>query len=102
MVAVFIPGLKLTPSAYVPLHQSHAVFPGLIHEVSSIAHGGFRFVTMFDSISRPGSLPIMITRHGDRIGAAVRTTSPLSCSEGESRDTSTCASRVLRCRYMPA
>ena len=52
-----------------PDHQSQAVLPGLIQEASAIADGGFRFTTMFDSTSRPGSSAIISTRHGDVAGA---------------------------------
>src|SRR3954469_20127440 len=102
MVAVFIPGLKLTPSATLPDHQSHAVFPGLIHDVSLIADGGFRSMTMFDSISRPACAPIMITRHGERAGVAVETAMPGSSMDGASLEKSERASRPLCWRYMPA
>src|SRR3954447_5316676 len=102
MVAVFIPGLKLTPSAAVPDHQSQAVFPGLIQDVSAIADGAFRLMTMFDSISRPARSPIMITRHGERAGVAVETAMPGSSTDGASLENSERASRPLCWRYMPA
>src|SRR5450432_1763178 len=62
-----------TPFAMLPFHQFQAVFPGLIHDASPIALGGFRFTTMFDSTNRPGSAPIISTRQGDFIGACVMT-----------------------------
>src|SRR6266481_7921494 len=103
MVAVFIPGWKLTPSACVPDHQSQVVLPGLIHDVSTIALGGFRLMTMFDSTSRPGCVPIMMTRHGDRIGVVVWTASPGSSMEGESlANNERAALGVERIKYMPA
>src|ERR1039457_1829271 len=64
MVAVFMPGLKLTLGAASPDHQSHADFPARIHEVSAIFEGGFKLSTMLDSMRRPGSSPIMRTRQG--------------------------------------
>ncbi len=73
MVAVFMPGLKLTLGAASPDHQSHADLPALIHDVSAIFDGGFRFRIMFDSISRPGSSPIISTRHGVVTGASACT-----------------------------
>src|ERR1700733_14543368 len=82
MVAVFIPGVKFTPSACVPDHQFHAVFPGLIQDVSAMAEGGFRLPTMFDSISLPGSDPISSTRQGQVMGAEVRTASIGSSARG--------------------
>src|SRR5512134_3396465 len=57
-----------TPLTSPPDHQSHAVLPGLIHEGSAIAEGGFRFTTMFDSTRRPGSSAIISTRHGEVTG----------------------------------
>ena len=64
MVAVFMPVLKLTLGAASPDHQSHADLPARIHEVSAIFEGGLRLRTMFDSMRRPGSSPIMSTRQG--------------------------------------
>src|ERR1035438_6148579 len=81
MVAVFMPGAKSTPSAWVPDHQFHAALPGLIQEVSAMADGGFRLLTMFDSIKRPGSEPIMSTRQGQVIGADVCTARLLSSTQ---------------------
>src|ERR1041384_3525277 len=102
MVAVFIPGLNPTPSAYVPDHQSHAVFPGRIHDVSAMADGGFKLITMFDSINRPACAPIRITRQGECAGGAVATAIPGSSTAGASFEKSDRASRPLCCRYMPA
>src|SRR5579863_4244120 len=75
MVAVFMPGTKSTPSACVPDHPFDAAFPGLIQDVSAMAEGGFKLETMFDSISRPGSEAISITRQGQVMGAEVCTAS---------------------------
>src|ERR1051326_1021352 len=102
MVSVFLPGLKLTPVAYGPLHQSHDAFPGLIHEVSAIALGGFRFKMVFDSISRPGSAPMRMTRHGVTAGALVITLTAGSSRRGESRALNASALRSSCFRYMPA
>ena len=52
VLAVVSPGL--TPCSWLPFHQSQAVLPGLIQEVSAMALGGFKLTTMFDSTSRPG------------------------------------------------
>src|SRR5580692_643385 len=76
MVAVFMPVLKCTLGAASPDHQSHDDFPALIHDVSAIFEGGFRFSTIFDSISLPGSSAIMNTRHGLENGVAVSTATP--------------------------
>src|SRR4051794_13511643 len=102
MVAVFMPGRKLTPSATVPDHQSHAVLPGLIQEVSAIADGGFKLMTIFDSIRRPAWSPIMITRQGEWAGVAVATAIPGSSTAGASLAKSERASRPLCWRYIPA
>jgi hypothetical protein len=59
-----MPGVKVTPSACSPDHQSQAALPALIHDVSAIADGGLRLTTKFDSMRVPGSRPIMMTRHG--------------------------------------
>src|SRR5664280_1235974 len=73
MVSVFMPGLNETPLARLPDHQSQEVLPGLIHEVSAIADGGFRLTTMLDSTSRPGSSAIIKTRQGELAGACLTT-----------------------------
>src|ERR1035438_8251992 len=76
MVAVFMPVLKLTLGAAWPDHQSHADLPASIHDVSAIFEGGFRLRIMLDSISFPGSSPIMNTRHGLLKGVEVSTAMP--------------------------
>src|SRR5438477_11905343 len=73
MVAVFMPVLKLTLGAASPDHQSHADLPALIHDVSAIFEGGLRLRMIFDSTRRPGSSPIIRTRHGVVIGASAWT-----------------------------
>src|SRR5580704_544457 len=73
MVAVFMPVLKLTLGAASPDHQSHADFPALIHDVSAIFDCGLRLRMMFDSTSRPGSSPIISTRHGVVTGVSACT-----------------------------
>ena len=73
MVAVFMPGLKLTLGAASPDHQSHADFPARIHDVSAICDGGFRLRIMFDSMRRPGCSPIISTRQGVVTGASAST-----------------------------
>src|SRR5215475_13011180 len=97
-----MPGRKLTPSAELPDHQSHAVLPGLIHDVSAMADGGFRLITIFDSTSRPGCALIRMTRHGDRTGVAALTAIAGSPLEGASRENRDRASRPECVRYMPA
>src|ERR1035437_3933183 len=103
MVAVFIPGLKLTPGAASPDHQSHADLPARIQEVSAIFEGGFRFSIIFDSIRRPGSSPIISTRHGLLKGAVASTATPGSSTLGDNsaRRLRERNSLSLR-RYMPA
>src|SRR5580692_5164122 len=101
MVAVFIPGLKSTLGAASPDHQSQADFPALIHDVSAIFDGGFRFSTMFDSIRRPGASPIINTRQGVVTGAWSSTAMPGWSSRGESSAHRPNAGLSLR-RYMPA
>src|SRR5579863_1042559 len=101
MVAVFIPVLKSAPGAASPLHQSQADLPGLIHEGSAMRDGGFRLSTMFDSISRPGSSPIIRTLHGLLTGAAASTATPCSSMRG---DNSACTPNLslLFFTYIPA
>src|SRR6516164_9661907 len=101
MVSVFFPGRKLTPSSYGPLHQSHDALPGLIHEVSAIIEGGLRLSTMFDSMSRPGSLAISTIRHGATIGALAATLTAASSIRGDRRASSASAVRSECFRYMP-
>src|SRR4051794_12099765 len=101
MVAVFIPGLKLTLGAASPDHQSHADLPALIHDVSAIFDGGFRLSMMFDSTSRPGSSPTISTRHGVVRGALVSTATALLSTSGESSAFSPFCASPLR-RYIPA
>src|SRR5512138_2639056 len=101
MVAVFIPGLKETFRATLPDHQSHAVLPGRIQEVSAIALGGFKLTTMLDSTRRPAWSPIIRTRQGERTGVCAETASPGSSARGASFASSVRASRP-RLRYMPA
>ena len=100
MVAVFIPVLKLTLGAASPDHQSHADLPALIHEVSAIFDGGLRLRTIFDSTSRPGSSPIMSTRHGVVTGASASTAIRLVDARRKLARIAKGA-RALR-RYMPA
>src|SRR5579863_1803996 len=102
MVAVFMPGLKSTPSAASPDHQSHAALPGLIHEVSAIAHGGLRLMTILDSTSRPGLSATIITRHGECNGAGPTTETPGMSKRGDNRATSARELCWSACRYMPA
>src|SRR5438309_2150365 len=100
MVSVFFPGRKFTPSSYGPLHQSHDALPALIHEVSAIADGGFRFITMFDSIRRPGSAPIITMRHGVTIGVLAITLTAASSIRGESLASSASAVRSECFKYI--
>src|SRR5947207_1013898 len=102
MVAVFMPGWKLTPSAKLPDHQSQAVLPGLIQEVSAMADGGLQLRTILDSTRRPGWAPIRTTRQGELAGVAVETATPGSSTAGASLEKSDRASRPLCWRYMPA
>src|SRR5581483_1459322 len=102
MVAVFMPGLKSTSRAKLPDHQSQAAFPGLIQEVSAIADGGFRLITMLDSIRRPGSAPIMTTRQGVRRGVTPVAASSGSSARGASRASITRPDRAAAwARYIP-
>ena len=101
MVSVFFPGRKLTPSSYGPLHQSHDALPGLIHEVSAIVEGGFKFSTMLDSISRPGSLAINTIRHGVTIGALPITLTAASSIRGARRASRARAVFSECFRYIP-
>src|ERR1035441_8993817 len=96
-----MPDLKSTPSADSPDHQSQAALPGLIQEVSAIAEGGLRLSTMCDSISRPGALAIISTRHGDGAGVATATERLGSSIWGERRASRALASRPECVRYMP-
>ena len=96
-----MPGLKLTLGAASPDHQSHADLPARIHDVSAIFDGGFRLSTMFDSISRPGSSPIISTRHGVVTGASASTAIPGLSMRGESSARKPKRRSALR-RYMPA
>src|SRR5678816_1134679 len=63
-----IVGMSVPPlsggGSHGPDHQSHAVLPGLIHDVSN-AGAGFRLPMRLDSMSEPSLSPSMITRHGD-------------------------------------
>src|SRR4051812_15822207 len=79
------------PSAPIlPLHQSHDALPALIHETSFTAAGGFKFIMAFDSISFPGVLPIISTRHADcKADFAVTATSGRSIL-GANLDSSVC------------
>src|ERR1700683_2935740 len=99
MVAVFMPGVKSTPSACMPDHQFQAAFPGLIQDVSAMAEGGLRLLTMFDSISLPGSDPISSTRQGQVIGAEVRPASIGSSARGAKVETMTRPSSCFK--YIP-
>src|ERR1035437_4593501 len=101
MVAVFMPVLKLTLGAACPDHQSHADFPARIQEVSAIFDGGFRLRTMLDSISRPGSSPIINTRHGLLNGVVATTATPGSSTRGDRSAFISKRPLPLR-RYMPA
>src|ERR1041385_1671136 len=84
MVSEFLPDLKLAPSgAYGPLHQSQLALPGLIQLVSAIIEGGFRLRMVFDSIRRPGSEPIRMTRHGVTAGGPVMTEGGGSSGRGD-------------------
>src|SRR5690348_11544464 len=67
-----------------PDHQSHAVLPGLIHEVSKDG-SGFRLPMRFDSMSEPSRSPSMITRQGEPAPSgpiSMRATSFRSSSRG--------------------
>src|SRR5579871_682640 len=106
MVAVFMPGLKLTLGAASPDHQSHADFPATIHEVSAIFEGGLRLRMMLDSMRRPGASPIMRTRHGVVTGASASTAmegwpAGWAFMRGESSARRANGGLSLR-RYMPA
>src|SRR6516164_5526815 len=101
MVAVFMPGLKLTLGAAWPDHQSHADLPALIHDVSAIFEGGLRFRMMFDSTRRPGSSPTMITRQGVVTGASVCTAIEGLSTRGDRSARSANGAAALR-TYMPA
>src|SRR6202795_181937 len=101
MVAVFMPVLKVTLGAASPDHQSHADLPALIHEVSAIFEGGLRLRMMFDSTSRPGSSPIISTRHGVVTGASASTAMDDLSRCGASSARSANGASALR-RYMPA
>src|SRR3954467_13516615 len=100
MVAVFMPGLKLTLAAASPDHQSQADLPALIHDVSAIFVGGLRLRMMFDSTRRPGSSPTMITRQGVLIGASAWTAIEGLSRRGDNSARTPNGSPDLR-RYMP-
>src|ERR1035437_2112289 len=101
MVAVFMPGLNLTPVAWSPDHQSHADLPARIHEVSSSLVGGFRLRTMLDSTRRPGASPMMKTRHGVVTGVSDSTAMVGLSRRGES-SARTAKGVASLSRYMPA
>src|SRR5438876_151896 len=64
-----MPGLKSTPEAKLPDHQSQADFPGFIHVVSAIFDGGLRFKMIgLAWMSAVGSSPISRTRQGLDLG----------------------------------
>src|SRR5689334_8724937 len=86
-----IVGMSVPPLSgggrYGPDHQSHAVLPGLIHEVSKDA-SGLRLPMRLDSINAPNQSPSMITRQGEPAPAApisARAISDLSSSRRETR-----------------
>src|ERR1051326_6083584 len=85
MVAVVNAGLPSGPR--LPLHQSHAALPGLIHEVSAIADSGLRLLTILDSMSFAGLSAIWITRQGEWWGRVPVTATPGSSRCGASLDT---------------
>src|SRR5438128_2890796 len=67
---VWIVGMSVPPFAgggsHGPDHQSHAVFPGLIHDVSK-SGSGFRLPMRLLSMRLPSVSPSMITRHGEPV-----------------------------------
>src|SRR5579859_1572023 len=101
MVAVFMPGLKLTLGAASPDHQSHADLPALIHDGSAIFEGGLRLRMMFDSTSRPGSSPIMSTRQGVVTGESAWTAIEALSSRGDNSARTANGALPLR-TYIPA
>src|SRR3954471_11248077 len=62
-VAMSVPPLA-GGGRYGPDHQSHAVLPGLIHDVSK-SGSGLRLPMRLLSMRLPGVSPSMITRHGE-------------------------------------
>src|SRR6476646_7786730 len=88
----------------LPLHQSHEALPGRIHEVSWMAESGFRLVMTLDSISRPGSLPTMRTRHAEWCGRVPTTDVSGSSRWGARRDSNLWLSQPPEglVRYMAA
>ena len=93
--------MKFTPSAAGPDHQSHEALPGLIHEVSAMAEGGFKLPTICDSIRRPTSGAIIRTRQGVVTGVALETERPGSSIRGERRASKLLAFEPECIRYMP-
>ncbi len=91
-VSSFMPTLNgafgIAGPTFGPLHQSHATFPGLIHDVSATSLGSARLVMIVDSTRSPGLRPSMMTRHGERIGSVPRTTVSLCDGSGASFETS--------------
>src|SRR2546428_719317 len=85
MVAVFIPGLKFTPRAKLPDHQSQAALPGFIQEVSERADGALRLSTRsFDSMRSPGIRLTSRTRQGVALGVVPTTAWSERFGSGES------------------
>src|SRR5688572_22913483 len=86
MVGMSVPPLS-GGGRYGPDHQSQAVLPGLIQEVSKFG-GGLRLPMRLDSMSEPSLSASMITRHGDPAPSgpmAVRAISERSSSRREMR-----------------
>src|SRR5262245_48417762 len=102
MVGMSVPPLS-GGGRYGPDHQSQAVLPGLIHEVSKAA-GGFRLPMRLDSISLPSLSAIMMTRHGDPAPSGpmgVRAINERSSSRREMRDCTPGLPSPRPPRYMP-
>src|ERR1043165_450988 len=78
---VFSVGMSVPPFAgggsQGPDHQSHAVLPGLIHDVSK-SGSGFRLPMRLLSMRLPSVSPSMITRHGEPAPAAPMSTLAIS------------------------
>src|SRR5690349_17228461 len=102
-----IVGMSVPPLSgggrYGPDHQSQAVLPGLIHEVSNDG-SGFRLPMRLESISAPSRSPSMITRQGEFAPAAPTAARAISDLSSRRRDTRVCTpGKPLPCplRYNP-
>src|SRR4051794_22277057 len=102
MVSLLVPGVKGSPGATGPDHQSHAVLPGLIQEVSAMAEGSLRLRMVVDSMSLPGSCAMSSTRHGEAAGALALTQTCVWEVSGESLATRLLEPVLGLSRYMPA